>query len=527
MGLVIFAALSSLFFVSQVSFKDYRLFIYLGFVWFLFRCLFGTARLALVETMGDQFGRDVRLYRTLRWALLTSGCATAFMIVAQQLPVGYEVQDFFNRLFMLVLFALAIVLLRGWAVVPGLIEQHLSWWEPRRYVKRALRLFSFLFPLGLLSIAVLGFLGYRELAWTISVYEGLFLIYLVGYIVARGLLMDFTNWLSDYIITNTRNGWLIVQAVLVPLDKVLRITLLLGGFLLLFSSYGWNQDSYIVIKLYEILFWTLLPLPGLDLSLYHIIMIGIISAVLFWLGRWTYEFAYRWLFARIRDLGVRNSLSVFSQYLMVVVGILIAIRVLGIELTGLVYVFSFLALGIGFGLRDLANNFVSGWLLLIERPLRQGDLVSIGGFEGEVTHIGMRSIRVHTWDRMEVLVPNSEVFTKSFTNWTHQDSIIRSIINIKVNRDDDPHFVQKIIEETLQEMVEIEKEPRLQVLLKEVGNMHVEIEARYFINLSKGISRAEIRSRVQFAIWDQFKFYGIKPPYPVQDIYVKQLPDGE
>ena len=106
---------------------------------------------------------------------------------------------------------------------------------------------------------------------------------------------------------------------------------------------------------------------------------------------------------------------------------------LGIDLTGLAVVAAAFAAGLGFGLRDLANNFFSGILLLVERPFRTGDIISLGEFEGEIVHTGMRSMTIRSWDRMEVIIPNSDMFTKAFVNWTHQDSIVRSVITIKVN----------------------------------------------------------------------------------------------
>jgi potassium-dependent mechanosensitive channel len=256
-----------------------------------------------------------------------------------------------------------------------------------------------------------------------------------------------------------------------------------------------------------------------------LIVLAIMVLVLIWIARWTPEFAYRWLFAKTKDIGIRNSLSVFTQYTVLALGLFVALKIVGIDISGLKFVFGGLAIGIGFGLRDLANNFVSGILLLIERPLRKGDMVTIGNHEGEVTHIGMRSVTVKTWDNTEVLVPNSETFNKPFTNWTHQDSIIRTVVKIKINWSDEPKHVQEIIQQVLKEIPAIVSFPEPEVFLKEIEEALLEFEIRYFINLQFNSSRPEIRSKVLFAVWERFKQYGIHPPHPQHDVYLKKADD--
>ena len=128
---------------------------------------------------------------------------------------------------------------------------------------------------------------------------------------------------------------------------------------------------------------------------------------------------------------MRNSLSVFTQYLVIVIGFFFSFRMLGFDFTGLSLVLGGLAVGMGFGLRDFANNIIGGLMLLIERPVREGDLITLGDYEGRVAHIGIRAMRICSWDNMEVLIPNAETFNKPFTNWTHQDSIVRTVIPLK------------------------------------------------------------------------------------------------
>jgi len=247
-------------------------------------------------------------------------------------------------------------------------------------------------------------------------------------------------------------------------------------------------------------------------------------SIFWWATRWSREFAYRVLFANAKDIGVRNSLAIFAQYTMVVIGFFVILWVLGISVLTLAAVMTLFGVGLAFGLRDLFKNYVSGLFLLIERPVKKGDYVTVGGYEGEVSHIGMRSFTVVTGDHMELLVPNSEVFDKPFTNWTSQDNIIRTTFTIKINRVDDPHQVSKIIMEVLDGCEAVVAEPAAQALLKDVGDSLIEFEVRYHINLEKTPSRGKVRSDILFRLWDRFKLEGIQPPHPQQDIYIKELP---
>ena len=184
-------------------------------------------------------------------------------------------------------------------------------------------------------------------------------------------------------------------------------------------------------------------------------------------------------------------------------------------------VFGGLAVGMGFGLRDFASNIVGGIMLLIERPVREGDLITLGEYEGRVAHIGIRAMRVSSWDNMEVLIPNAETFSKPFTNWTLQDNIVRTVVPIKVSRVDDPEMVQRLILDVLVIIPEVLSVPEPQVLLKKIDEVLIEFEVRYFINVQSH-TRFEVRSNVLFAIMAQFKAAGVKSPIPSLSVEINE-----
>jgi potassium-dependent mechanosensitive channel len=522
-GLFVFVGLGTLLFFIGVSIRSFTPILYLILVWFVFKLAMGLARCTLLESTTDVSGRDVRLYHNLKWVLLVGGILTMFTVLAHQLPVDYEVSDFFNRLFMLFLLATGFLLLRGWRIVPALLEPYID--ESRPYLIRALRLLSFLIPVSVISIGGIGFFGYVDFAWRLGVYEGIFLLVMTTYILVRGVLIDVMEWLSELFIRRLRHGWLWTQALLRPLDKLIRILLFVIAVVSLFMLYGWDQESYVGKKVYALFHVHLVAFQETDsiITPLGIIEFIIVIVLLVWAARWTREFSYRWVFDKTRDLGLRNSLAAFTQYTTVIIGTMIALKVIGVDLTTLNYILTALAIGIGFGLRDIAKNYVCGFLLLIERPVRVGDLVSISTFEGEVTYIGMRAMIVKTWDNMEVLVPNSAAFENPFTNWTHQDSVIRTVLTIKISRHDDPNTLRQIIIDVLECVPEVMTDPEPQIFLSDMSEALMEFNIRYFINLQLGYSRPEIRSKVLFALWQSLQKHGMKLPYQPQDIYLREV----
>jgi len=502
----------------RIPLQSFNFIIYVGLVWLFFKAAIMVARLCLVETVHDSAGHDVRLYHRLKWTLLLGGAVTALTVFLYQLPL-LEVQDFFYRLFLLFLVIVSIFLLRARHVFLGLILPHID--EQRTYFRRVVRLLAVLVPLVLLINSTIGFFGFINFVLSVYWYEGIFLIVLAGYLLIRGLLGDAMEYFSHLLIRHVTNGWLWTEAFLKPIDKILRIVLFLAAWVVLFFLFGWDRQSFVVARLNKLMHSHLFDMLNTSITPVSVLELLIIISLLYWTARWTREFVYRFLLSRTKDLGVRNSIAILSQYTMIVVGILIGLRILGIDLRALTVVAGAFAFGIGLGLRDLANNFACGFLLLFERPLRVGDTVEINGQEGDVMHIGGRAVTIRTFDHMEFVVPNTEIFTKTFINWTAKDYIVRSVVAIKVNRLDDPHEVQTLIYKTLANHKDVLSDPVPEVFLKELAGDLIEFEVRYYINLRQVRSRVCARSDVLMAIWDAFKQQGIQPPYPHHEVHIQ------
>lgn len=521
LGLLLTIAIFSWFIFSEVPFKSYAILLWLILVWTAFKWGIGLARLTLLEGTVQTTGHDVILYRGLKWSMVLGGIVATLTVLAHQLPVTYEVSDFFNRILMVFFVGLGLFLLLRLRIVPILLAPHLE--QSRPYVRHLIKVLSFLIPLAMLCNAVIGLLGYIQLAWTISKYEMVFVMVLIVYMLARGIMIDLMANLASFTIRHLRNGWLWTEAILKPLDRIIRVFLLFFSIWFIFNLYGWDENTLVISVISQFFKIQLFNVGESPITPLILIQLFIISMVIYWTARWSKEFAYRWLFARTKDVGMRNSMASLFQYSLVLISSYIGLQVLELDWTGLKFVLVAFAAGVGFGLRDTANNLVSGLLLLFERPVRRGDLVTVGSHEGEVVHIGMRSLVLHTWDHMDVLVPNSEIFSKSFINWTRQDPIIRSTFNIRVQRDDDPRRVRSIIEKILADSPDVLAEPEWQVYFTDVSEDLINIEVRYHINLQISGTRVKVRSDLLFSIWRTFKEAGIRAPYHQQDIHVRTL----
>ena len=183
-----------------------------------------------------------------------------------------------------------------------------------------------------------------------------------------------------------------------------------------------------------------------------------------------------------------------------------------------------LGVGVAFGVRDIVSNMLSGLLLLIERPVRSGDVVQVGEHEGEVTHIGLRSLTLRSWDNIDVNIPNNETTVKSFKNWTYEDSVIRTVFTLKTDFSEDPQRIQKLIMETLKSHKEILLDPEASVLLVNIADSILEFEVRYYIDLRKTLSRAIMKSEVLISTWRALHAVGIQVAYPHHTVAI-EAPD--
>lgn len=485
-----------------------------------YRLIVTIFKLWLLDRELEQIKKPISFYKKIDWVWGLTCLSIALVVLTHVFPVAYPVRVFFNKILMLFLVILSLLLLKAAPFIPQALQKFLGFKRP--YIVRVMTILCMLIPIAILSNAIIGLIGYAELAWTISKYQVVALLILALYLIIRGLLIDLMDLIYGGLVKHFKGGWVWGEAFIRPFDRLLRIVLFVFMIWTFVQLSGLAQNPTFIAFWKKMMKIQLYAGPGAKVTIPWLFGLAIFVTVLYWLGKWSREFAFRLLFKRARDIGVQHSLSIFTQYAVVIIGVFVGLKIFGINLAGLTVIVAAFVAGVGFGLRDIIANFLSGILLLVERPFRTGDTVTVGTYEGEVIGTGMRSLKVRTWDHMEVIIPNSDMFTKPFVNWTHQDKIVRGIIHIKVHTVDDPHMIRHLILNILRKIPTVVEHPKPEVYMIEMNDALMEIEIQFYVNLQHG-SRDRTRSEILFAIRDSFKEHGIKSPHHQYDIHI--LPD--
>lgn len=219
------------------------------------------------------------------------------------------------------------------------------------------------------------------------------------------------------------------------------------------------------------------------------------------------------------DRTLSESLATLIRYGLVGVGIFVAVDTLGFDLSALKIAFGALGVGIGFGLQNVVNNFVSGLIILVERTVKKGDIVTVGGTDGRVISIGLRSSVVRTRAGHEIIVPNSDLVTSQVTNFSYRDRLIRVDIPVGVSYSADPNQVRGLLLQAAEEDERVLDSPRSDVLFKGYGENSIDFELRAWID--DPWQAPQVTSALYYAIWYKLKGAGIEIPFPQRDLHVR------
>ena len=257
-----------------------------------------------------------------------------------------------------------------------------------------------------------------------------------------------------------------------------------------------------------------------DLFIAVVVFVGILFAT-----RVLQRFLEDRVFPQTRlDVGLRHSLKVATGYIGVVIAVAVAVSALGLDLSNLAIIAGALSVGIGFGLQNIVNNFVSGLILLVERPVKVGDWVVIGAHQGYVKQINVRATELQTFQRSSVIIPNSELLSTAVVNWTHKDTFARVDVPVGVAYGSDIELVRDVLLECAREHPKANRYPEPFVLFQNFGNSSLDFELRFYISRADECFR--VASEVRFAIVHALNENGIQIPFPQRDIHVRSVAGG-
>ncbi|PTX44814.1 mechanosensitive ion channel-like protein [Christiangramia gaetbulicola] len=222
--------------------------------------------------------------------------------------------------------------------------------------------------------------------------------------------------------------------------------------------------------------------------------------------------------------GVPTAISIIIRYLIIAFGIVLALSSLGIDLSKFNLMAGALGLGIGFGLQTVISNFVSGLILVFERPIIKGDTVEVDKLLGTVNRIGIRSSNITTFDGAEVIVPNNNLISNDLINWTLSNNTKRVEIHVGTTYSSDPNEVLKVLFRVAEGHKYTLKQPPPQALFMDFGESSLNFTLRFWCHYENWL---QAKSDISIGVYNAFKEANIQIPFPQRDIYIKSMPGSE
>jgi small-conductance mechanosensitive channel len=225
------------------------------------------------------------------------------------------------------------------------------------------------------------------------------------------------------------------------------------------------------------------------------------------------------------DTGVQYTITTTLHYVILILAGLMALNILGFPLTNLALVAGALGVGIGFGLQNIVNNFLSGLILLFERPIKVGDMLVIDGQWGLVKEIRVRSTIFETFDKYVLIIPNSELVSNKVLNWTHYGAgINRLTLKVGVAYGSDVEQVRQLILEICRANPRVVAEPPPQVFFTVYGDSSLDFTI--WVHVSMPGDRMPATHELNRAIFEAFNAQGIEIPFPQRDLHIKEWPEA-
>ncbi len=222
------------------------------------------------------------------------------------------------------------------------------------------------------------------------------------------------------------------------------------------------------------------------------------------------------------DPGLQYALQVGASYFIFILGLVIGLQSVGLNLSSLAFVTGIIGVGVGFGTQNIMNNFVSGLILLMERPIKVGDRIEVGDLTGDIVRIAARSTWVKTNDNVIIIVPNAEFIANRVTNWTANDRRVRIHVPLGVGYSSDVLKVRDLLMDVARSRPEILKDPPPDVIFSGFGDSSLNFELRIWTT-DRLRTPQILKSDIYFDVFQNFAENGIEIPFPQRDIHVRSV----
>ena len=306
------------------------------------------------------------------------------------------------------------------------------------------------------------------------------------------------------------------------LKEILKIFII--GYTTVYLLYVWNLFPSLSDAWATVLEWSI-ELGDFNVS-FGMVLLAIATLYSTLVFSWVFQafLDSQILTPQRKDRGVKEAIKKLTHYSFVLAGFLLAISVAGVGLEKFAILAGALGVGIGFGLQNIVNNFISGLILLFERPIKVGDTINIDDQWGKITRIGLRSTVFETLDYAEIIVPNSELISQKVTNWTFSSNVSRVVLIVGVAYGSPLDKVLAILNRVATEHTDILDDPEPSAIFTGFGSSSIDFELRVWISdISK---RLKVKSELGQAIDHNFKEENITIPFPQRDLHLKSI-DGQ
>jgi len=273
--------------------------------------------------------------------------------------------------------------------------------------------------------------------------------------------------------------------------------------------------------IHKLLDVSLFEFGGGPFTLWTLIYIVFLVALLFYLAGKLESWLATRAFTRTKlDIGARLAVASITRYVVLLFGLLVILQTAGVNLTTFNVLAGAVGIGIGFGMQNIVSNFISGLIIMFERPIKIGDRIVVDTVEGDVMEIGARSTKVLTNDNITIIVPNSKFITENVVNWKYNDASVRFRIPVGVAYGSDVRKAEKILLEVAHAESDVMDDPAPVVRFIEFGDSTLNLELRVWSTAAVH-RKGKVISALNFAIYEQFQMHKIEMPFPQRDLHFR------
>lgn len=283
----------------------------------------------------------------------------------------------------------------------------------------------------------------------------------------------------------------------------------------------WQYIKSLAAEIFDILNTPFATLGESAISVNFLIYFVLSILLLLYLARKARQVLVNKILVRANiNEGIRQSIGTIVRYGIITLGLIIIFQSAGLNLSALGVVAGALGVGIGFGLQNITNNFISGIIILFERPIKIGDRVEVGEVSGDVVKIAARATTVITNDNISIIIPNSEFVSNRVINWSHNNRMIRFRFPVGVSYKEDPAIIEKLLLEVAAEHDGILQSPAPSVAFASFGESSLNFQL--WVWTIKFTNRpTALKSDLYFAIFRKFKEHNIEIPFPQHDLHLR------